>query len=234
MNEKQKLCMFCGKDESAGAMDVEHFIPKALWNDNRPTLTRTVPAHVACNKKHADDNEYFRDVLISDVRVTHHPEVQKLQKGKFKRRLEKRPGTIRRTFQDMALRPLETQSGIFLGMAPSFRVEWKRIKRVLRNVMRGIFHTVKDRPLPVDCTYKAMVADEQSLTPYLSLIETMTPWNDFGDDVFRCRYIFDEEDGSDHIECVVCLMQFYRHHTFFGMAIPSDAVKANEWDRIMA
>jgi hypothetical protein len=232
MTDAQKLCVFCGKDDSFGEMDVEHFVPKALWNDNRPRLTRTVPAHVACNKSNAADNEYFRDVLIVDERINH-SEVEKLWNGKFKRRLEKRASTVARTFRNLSLRPRHTQSGIFVDMAPAFDVDWTRIKRVLANVMRGIFFTVRNRPLPVDCCYKAMVADEKSLPPYRDLIGTMTSWNDFGDDVFRCRYVFNGEDDHSH-DSIVCLMQFYRCHTFFGMAIPSEVVDANDWHGIMA
>ena len=67
MNPLPQLCVYCGKDESFGKLTVEHFVPRCLWDKERPDGTLTVPAHEQCNKRYSADNDYFRDVLaISD------------------------------------------------------------------------------------------------------------------------------------------------------------------------
>ena len=67
------LCMFCGGNESLGAMDREHFVPKCLWSGPRPDKTFVMPVHVACNRKYSDDSEYFRDVLVAQEGIQRHP-----------------------------------------------------------------------------------------------------------------------------------------------------------------
>jgi hypothetical protein len=59
-SKPSNLCMFCGKDETFGPMNMEHFVPRGLWAGPRPSGTKTCPAHVECNKRFAEDSDYFR------------------------------------------------------------------------------------------------------------------------------------------------------------------------------
>jgi hypothetical protein len=65
--------------------------------------------------------------------------------------------------------------------------------------------------LEFDITY----ATEEVVLPIKELIGRMTPWNDFGDDVFRCRYVFDHAPDN----AMICLMQFYGYRVFLGVAM---------------
>lgn len=224
MSDEATLCMFCGKDESFGEMTVEHFVPRCLWNDARPSKTRTVPAHKTCNERFSADNEYFRDVLAMEDGANIHQEVKKLHAGKIKRKFEKKFGSIKRTLKDLQIRNVLTPSGIYLGTAPSFRVDWPRMERVLQNIMRGIFCSVKERPLPQDMNMRVVVATDKILLPVTELIGKMNPWVGFGDDVFRCRYVFN--DGEQ--DAMACLLQFYGRRVFFGCATPFDMIAADK------
>jgi len=204
--------MFCGKDKSFGPMSKEHFVPKALWDGERPQHTKTCPAHKSCNESFAGDNDYFRDVLVSEAGTKAHPEAQKLHVGKLKRKIENQIGSMRTVFEDVALRPVITPGGLYLGHAPMFRVDWPRINRVLLNVMKGIYYTAKGDPLPPDWKWAVLRDEEIDHETMQPLFDEMpTQWTTFGDDVFGCRYITNDEHGG-----IACLMQFFRRRTFFG------------------
>jgi hypothetical protein len=204
--------MFCGDDKSRGQMSMEHFVPQGLWDGPLPRFMKTCPAHRACNQAYSQDNEYFRDVLVSEEGAKQHPEVQKLYSGKIKRKLLKQPGSLRRIFQDIGMRPVFTIGNVYIGHHPAFQVDWDRMKRVIKNVMRGIHYTTQQRPLPL--TWKLGVLREEEIDHegLQGLFGKMVPnWENFGDDVFGCRYFF--ADTS-----MAALMQFYRRRTFFGWA----------------
>lgn len=218
-----QLCVFCGKDESYGPMTREHFVPRALWDKERPQLTRTVPAHKACNKQYSDDNEYFRDVLAMEEGAKYHPEVIKLHEGTLKRKFERRFGSVRKTLKDLRLRQMITPSGLYVGDAPSFRCNWPRLERVLRNVMKGIYYTVKNEPLPQGNEYLINVPYDNDFVR--AAIEHMVPWQSFGDTVFMCRYGFNSKQPG----AVGCLMRFYEHRLFFGISRPQGMAPPNEF-----
>ncbi|HZZ80875.1 MAG TPA: hypothetical protein VFE62_20400 [Gemmataceae bacterium] len=214
-----QLCAFCGNDDSDERLTTEHFVPRALWDGARPPYTRTVPVHDTCNRHFSGDNEYFRDVLVMEDGAKAHPEVQKLLKGKIKRKIHKRPGAIKNALKNLQMREVRTPGGLYLGHAPSFSMDWPRIRRVLQNVMKGIFYSVQNRPLSADTVYQVVPIesqeDERALADLEPLIAQMNPWVGFGDDVFACRYVFEEKAG----DVLLCFMQFYRHRIFMGSAI---------------
>ncbi len=219
---KPKLCMFCGKDESFGPMSKEHFAFKSLWAGPRPEGTRTVLAHEHCNTKFSEDNDYVRDILAMEAGAEQHPEVKRLQEGKLKRKLQNRPGAFAKTLKNLRLVPHFTPSGLYVGNAPVFDVDWPRINRVLHNVIKGIYYTAVDEPLPQDCVFGVIpVTDDKTLEYCRPLIDCMVDWQSFRDDVFRCRYVTSTSDQR-----INCLMQFYRKRLFFGEALPPRTIAA--------
>lgn len=207
-----ELCAYCGKDDSVEPLTREHFVPRGLWDGERPSLTKTVPVHDSCNRKYSDDNEYFRDVLVMEAGAKKHPEVKKLHSGKIRRKMRRRIGSIKNTLKDLVLVPVVTESGIFVGNAPAFRVDWDRMKRVVNNVMRGIYYTLEKTPLPSAWKVCLLRDEEIDHGNMQDLFGQMVPnWENFGDDVFGCRYWITGDS-------IATLMQFYRRRTFLGVA----------------
>ena len=114
-------------------MSVEHIAPRALWNRNLPGGNRTVPAHVECNRASSDDIDDFRDFLALDEATNRQPEVQRLLKGKLKRKIEKRSQSMRRQMRPVAL-PNISPSDLLPGHAVYMQIDPLRIVRVLRNI----------------------------------------------------------------------------------------------------
>lgn len=213
MDEKLKLCMFCGKEIRPEDLTWEHFAPKGLWDKERPQGTRTVPAHRSCNQSYSDDNEYFRDVLVSELGADKHPEVKKILAGTLERKLKKRPGSLAKTFKGLAIREVATSSGLLIGTAPSFSIEWDRLERVLINIMRGVYFITQNAPLPQDWKCSARAVDETLFEEIKNLISRMPPTQTFGDTVFKTRYLCDTKGAF------YCLLQFYENRLFLAQSM---------------
>lgn len=209
--------MFCGSNKSLGKMNMEHFVPKCLWSDQLPRFMKTCPAHVFCNSSFAKDNDYFRDILVIDAAAGSHPEVQKLQATIY-RKLRKYKRDMAEPFAGAAVRPIHSPSGLYLGHQPTLIVNKKRRDRVLTNVIKGMFYTIKNYPLPQGHRFSVYPVDTRiSSDPrLLQVIGNLGSLNSFGDDVFSCRCATDPTET----DCFIGLMQFYRCQTFLGLAYP--------------
>lgn len=209
--KKSKLCVFCGLDESIGPMDMEHFVPKCLWAGPRPEGTVTVPAHNACNAAFADDNEYFRLVLVSDDNVRTHSDARKLLEGPVNRLMINRPRQYLRQAKDFAFRPRFTQLGLYLGYQPCFSIDYKRISRVLENIVKGMFYSLTGAPLANNRKISVWNAEEPFDENTRYFVDHMCAWRWFGDDVFKCRFTF--RQGMDDI---AALLSFYDRKQYFA------------------
>lgn len=201
-----KLCVFCGKDEAFGATSAEHFVPKALWNGARPDGTKTVPAHVSCNRAFSDDVELFRDILALDAATTDHPEVQKLLKGKLKRKLEQRATAITKRTNPIVL-PNINEAGLYLGQAVFMQVDPRWLAGLLQNVARGLYYSEMDHLIPFDAEIKVIHLDNANVLHLGEFVRSLGKTESFGDDVFRYKREF--EPGA-----MACVLEFYRTRRF--------------------
>lgn len=214
-NKKPKLCMFCGGDESLGPMNIEHFIPKGMWAGKRPDRTKTCPAHVSCNSAHSEDCDYFRTVITALEGMNEHPKVQALYKGSIGRMIHKRPNQYEKFVDDLAFRPRFTESGIYIGPHPSFRVDFNRIERALKNM--GIFYTMIGRPLRSTTTISILEVTWPGDEKVNEFIECLGEWLGFGDDVFACKYSMYMPD----LDRMDFALAFYRRKFYIGEATPA-------------
>ena len=209
---KPKHCMFCGKDKSAGEMSREHFVPKCLWFE-LPNMVVTLPAHKSCNEAGSQDDEYFRNVLISDGHVANHPHVKRIINGPLRRSRQ-----LKELREAIALRPLFTQSGLYLGRQPIMAVDGARLERVLKKIVCGVFYKITNRLVLPTTTVNV---SRGTLSPEDAevLFENRPP-HGFGldDDVFACHYSTDRQ----YPDVMICQMQFYGWHSFVGRTIPAD------------
>jgi hypothetical protein len=221
---KKTLCMFCGKDASAGPMNREHFVPKCFWSKgHRAQKMRPVPAHIVCNEKWSDDNEYLRDILVSEAGAESHPQVRLLRNNELRRKRENYPGAMAKLYAKVKLVPQITASGIYTGDAPAFDVDWPRMHGVLQNIVRGIHYVTAPVPLPVDCVIAVRPATPELMKRFQSTLEQMVDPQGFGDDVFACRYVNTFEPPT-----IRCIFQFYGRRIFIGEALPPAVLKLHE------
>lgn len=209
--KKPELCVFCAKDESVGPMNAEHFIPKALWNGARPDGTKTVPAHVSCNKAFSEDVDLFRDILAMDAAATGHPEVQKLLSGKLKRKIEKRAGSIKAKTKPVVL-PNTTESGLYLGPAVFMQVEAGLLVRLLRNMARGLYYSEMNQLVPFSAKIAVIHLDNANVIQLGEFVRSLGKTESFGDDVFRYKREFEPD-------AMACVLEFYKTRRFLCHAV---------------
>lgn len=206
--------MFCGKGKEAGPLSKEHFVPRGLWGGIRPPFTKTVPAHVECNGRYAEDNEYFRMVMAQEIGAIGHQEARQVYEGPLVRMANNRPGQLLRQANDFAFRPLTTPMGIYLGYQPTFTIDLRRIERVLQNVVKGMFYSLTEKRLGDDRSILVWGVGEILDENTRYFVDRMVGWQSFGDDVFMCRYGF-----AEGMKDIACLMRFYRCRTFFAASL---------------
>lgn len=203
-------------------MDREHFAGQCLWPANLPVFMRTVPVHKACNQAAREDAEYLRNVLVMEACAASHPAVQQ-HHGTIERMMQRHFTKIEKTLKGLRVRAMFTRSGLYLGHAPSFEIDWPKMERALWNVMRGIYCSIKKEPMPNDVIHKIVLAQQSNVLMYKPIIDMMVPWQCFGDDVFACRYVFPPTyPGS-----MTCLMMFYKTRVFIGHSCPRRLVEAS-------
>jgi hypothetical protein len=221
-----KLCMFCGEAIQASEMTREHFVPKCLWEDgSRPSGTRTLPAHKSCNASFSDDNDYFRDVLVTQMGAERNAAANQVQQGSLQRKLSKRPGALLKSLRNLKPVTVTLRSGLIIRTM-SYEVDSERISRVLCNVLKGIYYTTQGEPLPTDFVLETVDLAIVDDTEYRAFVEKTTSfmcdWQSFGDDAFVCRYVV---SSTRPITKMNCLMQFYGNRLFFGQALHPTQIK---------
>ena len=209
--KKLDSCVFCGEGESVGPMNTEHFIPKALWNGARPHGTKTVPAHISCNKAFSDDVDLFRDILAFDATTTDHPEVQKLLNGKLKRKIEKRARSIAMKTNPVVL-PNITESGLYVGHAVFMQVDPGLVVRIIRNMARSLYYSEMAQLVPVNVDIAVTHLDNANVIQLGEFVRSLGKTESFGDNVFRYKREFEPD-------AMACVLEFYKSRRFLCHAI---------------
>lgn len=212
-------CMFCGKDDSAGELTAEHFVPKCLWEGKRPEFTITGTSHKSCNAAFSDDDEYFRDVLNMSNANYEHPEQAKIRNGPLGRKFRGKHGVGMAKRFKIKETNVTTPGGIFLENELIMEVDLTRVNRVIEKVARGCFQHLRGDPVPQDYSVEVVRPEHHSLMS--GVVDKMGAINSFGDDVFMCRHA--QEESMPNV--MAFSFVFYRSFEFVTYVIPKSALK---------
>jgi hypothetical protein len=224
--KKKKLdigeCVHCGE---VGPVTMDHVPPKNLFNHPRPSDLVTVPACKGCNERASKDDEVFRNLLVTRADVGDHPAANRVLSVVMESLARPQAAGLRRAFTSSLMRvDLFSPGGIYLGTRAGYRVDLKRINRVARRTVTGLFFKRTGRRLPDQ--YRASVSclsGVDSVTPknlphlqeVLRLLGT-EPATDIGNGIFSYRFRLSEDDpfGS------VWLLVFFGRVIFVGGTLP--------------
>lgn len=143
---KRRMCAYCGK---ALATTMDHAVPKCLFVPPLPTDMVTVPACDPCNKRKGEDEEYLRDVLVSDIWCSDHPVAKVLLEGKVSRAIQRNCSDFAKAVQQHSVqRPLYTPGGIYLGDIPAVRIDSERFRSAISMIVRGLYHKLMKQAIP--------------------------------------------------------------------------------------
>jgi hypothetical protein len=183
-------CIYCG---ATGKLTKDHIPPKNLFPTPRPSDLMTVPACERCNKSFELDDDYFRIAVLVPADPERHPIAARLWAEKVVRGTLKHSPALKSTIiRSLARLDVTTPAGIYLGTAPTIRLERERLDRVARRIVTalhwrhyghvprsGVKFTLAMGPDP----RRPGVAEKVALDLFAG-----RPWTIIGDGAFRYEH----------------------------------------------
>jgi hypothetical protein len=139
----QEPCVYCGVNPGLTA---DHVPPKGLFPEPRPSNLITVPCCEACRTEQNDD-EYFKNMIVLRRDVSTNPLGRRLVESveKALTRPESRPFTTN-LLRSVQLVEIRTLAGLYLGRAATYTADTRRLDRVMRRTLLGLyFHETQTR-----------------------------------------------------------------------------------------
>jgi len=154
----------------------------------------SVPACSACNSRASLDDEYFRLVVTSTAGGN--ADAAWLVDQKIIPKAFARPSLLASLMQSASLREIQTESGVYIGMCPTFRVDRKRVQRIVDKIVRGLFLHETNVAFPVagvveDYVYNPVLSDG-----FKSTICSL-PLREVGEGVFSYRFWISSEVSEE-------------------------------------
>lgn len=201
-----RLCAYCSLEMANGSTNKEHFVAKCFWADSPlPQRMKTIRIHKSCNTLVKDDSEYLRDTLVMIAGTREHPVAARILDGPIMNKIKNDPGWLISRLGRAQRMPVETSSGLFVQMAECVPVDIETRDRALKNIVRGVFFKITQRPLDPKTVFRQLDTDAG-----LTLLPGTGKSESFGDDVFQYRCFVSDEDPN----CILIYLRFYQRHTF--------------------
>ena len=162
-------CAFCG---IVKPITRDRVPPKNLFPKPRSSKLITVPSCEDCRIGWSDDDEYFRLHAISST-AAGKTSAQKIAR-KFEDSLGKpnKVGYKRMLLASLCEVPVYSSGGIYLGHSDAVKDDDKRIRRVMRRIVSGLFYHERGKRLPSTHEVKGYVYEADFPEQVLSLLES--------------------------------------------------------------
>ena len=138
----------------------DHVPPRSLFAPDTRALLPTVPSCAECNSGASKDDEYFRAMMVMRDDVTECADAR-FAGAEFLRALQRRDhvGLRNATLRNVVKARKYSESGLYLGLRDAYNVNPRRLDRVVRRIVRGLYwHEVGGR-LPLDYTVAVFTSD---------------------------------------------------------------------------
>lgn len=182
-------CVYCG---TTGALEKEDVIPKCLFPKPRPNDLVKVPSCRKCNLEKSKDDDYLRDLLVSDISTGNHPIAQTLFHDKMLSSFRQNSSDFaRRAVSEGELSPYRTREGLYLGQAFSVPVDAGRLDRIFSTIVRGLYFKANGVRIPDNYAFDVRRIDMLAFNrhwPELLKVRPNGPHR-IGNDVFTCIWV---------------------------------------------
>lgn len=182
-------CVYC---EAVGVVEKEDVIPKCLFPKPRPNNLVKVPSCRACNAAKSKDDDYLRDLLVSDISTGSHPVAQSLFHKKMLSSVRQNSSDFARIAKSEGeLAPYRTQGGLYLGKAFSVPIDEARLNRIFATIVRGLYFKANGVRIPGTYVFDVRRIDMLAFNQYwpqLSKIGFNGP-HQIGNGVFTCIWV---------------------------------------------
>jgi len=212
MNDtKETTCAYCGR---ARPETRDHVPPQNLFPKPRPSNMITVPCCEQCRDGWSDDDEYFRVAIVSAIGTHENPYAQEVYCALL-RSISKpmKVGFASLVRESLMKVEVQTEAGLYLGVAPAIKVNKVRFDRVAQRIIRGLFFHEKGYPVPEG--YE--VGNRFYQFGFERMVKSLgnAPFAEqcvIGDSIF----IYTFASCTDAPDCTVWLSVFFRGLPFIG------------------
>jgi hypothetical protein len=129
----------CTHCPNVGKLTDDHIPPKTLFA-RRPSDLITVPSCAKCNGGASKDDEYFKLMLVSHNVAGDHPEADLLMPKALRSLFRPEAKGFRKAFeQSMRMVDVYSPGGVYLGKASGYDVNLRRLNRVAKRTVSGLF-----------------------------------------------------------------------------------------------
>lgn len=155
MGRKKKQygeCAYCGRKD---LLTRDEVIPRCLFSKPLPSNLIRVLACAKCNNEEKSiDDEFLRDLLLSDVNSMKNETASSLFDNKVLSSIKKNKSAFaRQTAQTAKLIPAYSEGGIYLGDVYQIRVEGERVHRIFSRIATGLYYWKTQQRVPPNCDY---------------------------------------------------------------------------------
>jgi hypothetical protein len=158
----------------------------------------TVPSCRRCNGEKSKDDDYLRDMLVTDISTSFDPTARAIKDGKLRRAVGSRRSHFVREFLPQA-RPdtLRSKGGIIVAEdVYSAPANGQRIERIFSRILRGLFYHKFKLALPPKIVFEVRRVQPPELAVFFRDIlgsPTMNGPHGIGD-IFKCWEMHATED----------------------------------------
>ncbi|MBI2470240.1 MAG: hypothetical protein HYV59_03235 [Planctomycetes bacterium] len=220
------VCVYCG---STKALTDDHIPPKTLFPKPRPSNLITVRSCRACNEGASKDDEYFRLMISMRHDTGDHPAVKKILPTIY-RSLQKptKKGFQQALFNSMGDLDIVSGGNIYLGTAPGYDVDLRRLDRVAARITAGLYFYEFGNRVPGNLHVTAystsgldnVNSDAKARVFNIFNKVTRNQPRVFGENVFA--YWFQQVQGHDTMSAWV--LAFYERVEFLCLVTPNEDV----------
>lgn len=193
---QERMCVYCG--ETRLCTD-EHVIPRGFFREDisRPDNSVIIPACKPCNDRKARDDSYVRDLFAADIACEASPVAKQVLHGQVFRSIRKHWSEFAKVAAHRGqLTPVHTPNGLYLGHAFGVPIEWKKVNRFFRCVVRGLYWHRFNARIPDDYLFDVRRLKDSFVAEAFAEMDRLGANGPYGigEGVFGCRFLIGEED----------------------------------------
>lgn len=188
------VCSYCG-----GPADTQdHVVPRCLFLRPLPPFMLTVPSCDPCNKRKAKDEDYLRDVLVTDVFCSDQPVPKVLLEGKVARSAQSNRSDVAKAARKYGRpAPLYTPGGIYLGQTVAVPLDDVRFMGAIEMIVRGLYFQRLGHVFPSGYEFDLRRVKQLSIGDmWTSMLAAKANGPYRLGDVFVCMFLYGTEDPA--------------------------------------
>lgn len=221
-----KLCIYCGSEKKISR---DHVPPKCLFSKKitkeKNTRFLTVPSCQRCNNDFGKHDDYFRTMLVLNLKSEVNKDASLLGKEILKSLThENQSGTLKSVLETSKEVELMTPSGLYLGKTGVFKPNFKRLEFVVSRIIKAILYKKYNKIVYKTHSIKSYYfenlvrfSDSDKVKFDLHIKDLMkTERNEIGKD--RGVMTYWSQNQGDVFSFLIC---FYESILFYGFACPN-------------